>query len=153
MIEDLRNRLPGTTTRLEASTRRRVNEAVAAGMERSVARYACASKQAITWRIMELDQEWEIERTLKANTATIGCAGATLALTVHRKFAWVSTVIGGFLFQHAWQGWGPPIPVLCKIGVRAAREIKQERTALRILRGDSGAATSAMEALRQIRGR
>lgn len=78
----------------------------------------------------------DIERTLEMNAATLACTGAILALTVNRRFAWISAVVTGFLFQHALQGWCPPVPMFRKRGVRTAREINQEKTALRILRGD-----------------
>ena len=42
----------------------------------------------------------------------------------------------GFLFQHAIQGWCPPVPVLRRFGVRTAAEIEEERYALKLLRGD-----------------
>ena len=45
------------------------------------------------------------------------------------------------LFQHAVQGWCPPIPLLRRLGIRTSREIEIERVALKILRGDFGEAT------------
>lgn len=42
----------------------------------------------------------------------------------------------GFLFQHAIQGWCPPLPILRRLGFRTAEEINQERYALKALRGD-----------------
>jgi hypothetical protein len=41
-----------------------------------------------------------------------------------------------FLLQHALQGWCPPVPFFRSRGVRTAREIDQERYALKALRGD-----------------
>ena len=45
-------------------------------------------------------------------------------------------LVTGFLFQHAVQGWCPPLPILRRLGVRTAREIELERVALKMLRGD-----------------
>ena len=45
-------------------------------------------------------------------------------------------MVTAFLFQHAVQGWCPPIAVLRRLGVRTAREIEVERIALKALRGD-----------------
>ena len=42
----------------------------------------------------------------------------------------------GFLFQHAVQGWCPPIPILRRLGFRTSYEIEEERAALKALRGD-----------------
>ena len=41
-----------------------------------------------------------------------------------------------FLFQHAVQGWCPPVPVLRRLGVRTREEIDREKYALKVLRGD-----------------
>ncbi len=45
-------------------------------------------------------------------------------------------IVTGFLFQHAIQGWCPPLPVLRRRGFRTAEEINQERYALKALGGD-----------------
>lgn len=39
-------------------------------------------------------------------------------------------VIAAFLFQHALQGWCPPVPLFRRPGVRTQREIDAERGAL-----------------------
>ncbi len=44
--------------------------------------------------------------------------------------------VAGFLFQHAVQGWCPPVPLFRRLGFRTAREIDHERYALKALRGD-----------------
>jgi hypothetical protein len=45
-------------------------------------------------------------------------------------------MVAAFLFQHAIQGWCPPVPILRRMGFRTASEIEQERQALKALRGD-----------------
>ncbi|MBU9698715.1 DUF2892 domain-containing protein [Rhodobacteraceae bacterium HSP-20] len=87
----------------------------------------------------ELDRnarEWDVERALMANAATLALSGALLALTADRRFALVPAVVGGFLLQHAVQGWCPPLPVLRALGFRSPQEIAAERTALRLLAGE-----------------
>jgi hypothetical protein len=44
--------------------------------------------------------------------------------------------VTAFLFQHAVQGWWPPLPLIRRLGVRTLREIDEERFALKTLRGD-----------------
>jgi hypothetical protein len=44
--------------------------------------------------------------------------------------------VTAFLFQHAVQGWCPPVPILRRLGFRTVTEIEQERHALKALRGD-----------------
>lgn len=152
MIKEVQDLLPATNTRVEQSTSRRINDGIRDETERSVRRYAVASKVEITQRIEELDREWDIERVLEMNAATLACTGAVLALTVNRRLAWISAIVTGFLLQHALQGWCPPVPMFRKRGVRTAREIDQEKTALRILRGDFHSTSKPAEALRQARG-
>ena len=41
-----------------------------------------------------------------------------------------------FLFQHALQGWCPPVPVLRRLGFRTVYEIDRERFSLKAIRGD-----------------
>ena len=45
-------------------------------------------------------------------------------------------MVTAFLFQHAVQGWCPPVPILRRMGFRTADEINRERYALKALRGD-----------------
>ncbi len=56
--------------------------------------------------------------------------------------------VAGFLFQHAVQGWCPPVPILRMLGFRTSYEIEQERRALKALRGDfEGASGNSEKAL------
>jgi hypothetical protein len=128
--------LQPTASRVEANTCDHVNERIARETRERLAAYRNASHDAINARLLELDREWDIERVLETNAGMAGLTGAVLALTVHRKFAWISAFVGGFLVMHALQGWCPPVPILRRAGVRTAREINEERIALMKLRGD-----------------
>ena len=127
---------PATATRVEQSTADQINARIERETAEDVARFSSMGREAIGRRLEELDREWDVERTLEANAATLACTGALLAVAVDRRFAWISAVVTGFLLQHALQGWCPPLPILRRRGVRTTREIELERTALRILRGD-----------------
>ncbi len=59
-----------------------------------------------------------------------------LALLVDRRFALIPLVVGGFLLQHALQGWCPPLPIFRRLGVRTQSEIERVRHALKAARGD-----------------
>lgn len=59
-----------------------------------------------------------------------------LAATHDKRWLAVPAIVTAFLFQHAIQGWCPPLPILRRLGFRTAREIDAERTALKALRGD-----------------
>lgn len=123
-----------TEQRVENATAEQVNAQIDRQIEANVLHYAQRLDQ-IEQRLNELDQEWDIERTLEANAGTLAAAGFVLGL-LSRKFRVLPLVIGGFLVQHAIQGWCPPIPLFRRMGIRTTREINQERYALKALRGD-----------------
>lgn len=127
---------PATTERVLASSPESVNEAIRRSTETNIARAAAGGPAAIDARLRELDREWDIERTLEANAATLAATGGVLALAADRRWAIVPAIVGGFLLQHALQGWCPPVPVFRRLGVRTASEINRERMALKALRGD-----------------
>jgi hypothetical protein len=128
--------LPSTVNRVPAHTAEHVNQQIRRRAERSVEYYR-QHPQPIGRRLRELDRELDIELTLEANAATLVVAGAVLGLTVDRKFLGLPLVVGGFLLQHALQGWCPPLPVFRRLGLRTAAEIQDERSALEAIRSHS----------------
>ncbi len=111
--------------------------------------YFAEHRDQITGRLHELDQEWDIERAIEANAAVLGFIGTALAATRSQRWLALPALVTGFLFQHAVQGWCPPVPILRKLGFRTSYEIEEERRALKALRGDFGqAAENADAALR-----
>lgn len=127
--------LPGTPQRVRRMTDAEINAAIDRQIERNVLFYA-EHPDEIPLRLRALDAEWDIERALQANAAAVGLAGSLLALTRGGGWLAVPAVVGGFLLQHATQGWCPPLPVMRRMGFRTAREIDVERNALKALRGD-----------------
>jgi hypothetical protein len=128
--------IPSTVERVPQHTAEHVNEQIRHETEERVARCAAAGREAIDRRLAELDQEWDIERTLEANAATASLVGLTLGATVDKKWFIFPAVVAGFLLQHAVQGWCPPLPVFRRLGFRTQSEIDYERYALKSLRGD-----------------
>lgn len=128
--------LTATTTRVPEHTRGEFNEQIRRGTEENVARNATAGPDAISRRLQELDHEWDIERTLEANAATISLLGVALGAAVDRRFFVLPAAVAGFLLQHALQGWCPPITFFRRRGFRTASEIDHERYTLKYLRGD-----------------
>jgi uncharacterized protein (TIGR01244 family) len=127
--------LPPTTRRVEAHGPERANRRIAQQIEASI-RYHAAHPERIDQRLSELDAEWDIERTLEANAASIGLVGILLGILADRRFLVLPLAVSGFLLQHALQGWCPPVPFFRKRGVRTEAEINHERMALKALRGD-----------------
>lgn len=103
-----------------------------------VARAARGGAATIDARLSELDREWDVERVLQLNAATLALTGVLLGLARDRRFFATPVVVLSFLVQHAVQGWCPPLAILRRVGVRTAREIECERHALKALRGDYG---------------
>ena len=73
---------------------------------------------------------------LETNAALFALAGVILGATRDRRWLALPALVTTFLFQHAVQGWCPPLPILRRMGVRTSREIELERVALKILLGD-----------------
>ena len=129
--------LPKTPERVPRHSPESLNRAIQREIDRSV-RYYSAHLDRIGERLDELDREWDMERTLEANAASVAFAGIVLAATVDRRWLALPALVTAFLLQHAVQGWCPPVPVLRKLGFRTMREIDTERFALKALRGDFG---------------
>ncbi|HYV34847.1 MAG TPA: DUF2892 domain-containing protein [Gemmataceae bacterium] len=128
--------IPTTVARVPLHTAESVNEQIRRQGEENVALYCAEGREGIEKRLAELDAEWDIERTLEANAASAVLVSVLLGVTVHRTFFVLPAIIGGFLLQHAIQGWCPPIPVFRRLGFRTEAEIDRERYALKALRGD-----------------
>ncbi len=122
--------------RVRARTSPELNRQIDAALERRLRFYAVQDQQAISERLDELDREWDVERFLEANAASLGLTGIVFGITFSRKWLVLPLIVSGFLLQHALQGWCPPVPLLRKFGVRTRLEIEQERYALKVLRGD-----------------
>lgn len=136
--------LPATEQRVPAQTSTKVNDAI---RHDALARLkeCAANPEAIPRRLAELDHEWDVERTLEANAATIALVGLMLAALLSWGFLIIPAVVATFLLQHALQGWCPPLPILRRLKFRTAREIESERVALKAMRGDFGNAITDPE--------
>jgi hypothetical protein len=128
--------LPATTRRVADHTDAEINESIRRRTEMSIAEALAEGPYGIERRLAELDHEWDIERALEANAASISLIGLGLGTLVSRRFFALPAVVAGFLLQHALQGWCPPLPVMRRLGLRTQTEIEQERYALKLLRGD-----------------
>lgn len=113
-----------------------VNRLIDRETEGRVLRAAAEGASGINRRLAELDREWDIDRVLQTNASTLSLIGITLAAAHSKKWAILPGVVLPFLFQHAVQGYCPPLPILRRIGIRTRQEIERERYALKYLRGD-----------------
>jgi hypothetical protein len=127
--------IPNSRQRVAVHTHRAVNARVARQLEQNLQHFADHPAE-IERRLRELEAEWDIERAIEANASALAFTGIALGTTVDKRFLALSALVTGFLFQHAVQGWCPPVPVLRRLGFRTAYEIEQERQALKAMRGD-----------------
>jgi len=128
--------IPSTVERVPQQTQESVNRRIARATRENIAYYSSHGRAGIDRRLQELDEEWDIERMLEANAASVALAGVILGATIDRRLFVIPGLVGGFLLQHAIQGWCPPLPILRSYGFRTADEINHERMALKLLRGD-----------------
>ncbi len=137
--------MPSTRNRVPRHTADDINSRIQRDIAFSVQYYA-DHKDDIGKRLHELDDEWDIERAIEANAAALGFVGSFLGLTRGRKWLVLPLAVTGFLFQHAVEGWCPPVPLLRRLGFRTSFEIEEERQALKALRGDFDAVASSQNA-------
>ncbi len=122
--------------RVRRSTAPEILNRIDEKIEQNIRFYATQPAGVISRRIEELDREWDMERWLETNAATLALTTAFLGVTSSRKWLLLTCGIMGFLFEHATTGWCPPVPVFRRLGVRTRSEIDREKFALKTLRGD-----------------
>lgn len=128
--------LPATTDRVPMNSSEYANGMIVEQTEANIRAHRNDSPQQLTQRIRELEEEWDVERTLEANAAGVVLLGVGLGALVDRRFFVIPGIVAGFLMQHALQGWCPPLPVFRAWGVRTQSEIDREIYALKAIRGD-----------------
>lgn len=128
--------LPHETDRVRLHTPPEINKRIDADIDWTIQRYTGASPEEITQRLDELDREWDIERALETNAASVALLSLVLSRLHSRKWMWLSTGVAAFLLQHALQGWCPPISMFRRLGIRTQGEIDREKYSLKVLRGD-----------------
>ncbi len=124
-----------TTSRVRTNMPPRINAALEEDIRSRLADFATRLDD-IEARLRHLDDEWDIERAIEANAATLALAGLALGVVHDRRWLALPMMVAGFLLQHAVQGWCPPVPVLRRMGFRTKEEIGRERMGLKALRGD-----------------
>jgi hypothetical protein len=134
--------LPATRDRVPDNTSADVNRQIKAQIEARV-RQVLADPTLIERRLRELGEEWDIERAIEMNASALAFVGTALGYFVHPYWLALPAFVTAFLFQHALQGWCPPVPVLRRMGFRTSYEIEEERQALKAVRGDYTAVTSS----------
>ncbi len=128
--------LSNETDRVRRHTPAEINQSIDTDIDTILQRYTGASREVISRRIDELDREWDIERVLETNAASVSLLSLVLSRTHNRKWMWLTTGVAAFLLEHALQGWCPPVSLFRRLGIRTQGEIDREKYALKVLRGD-----------------
>jgi hypothetical protein len=126
----------GEYDRVRARTAPEILAEIDGAINQSVRNFATQSRDAISARIGELENEWDIERWLQTHASAIALTGLILGVARGKRWFLLTGGALGFLLQHAAQGWCPPLTLLRRMGVRTRSEIEREKYALKILRGD-----------------
>ncbi|HWQ80481.1 MAG TPA: DUF2892 domain-containing protein [Anaerovoracaceae bacterium] len=131
-----KNVLPATAQRVAAYTNPDVNEMIRGSTLENLKCLENAEEAELSRRIQSLNAEWDMERFVEAKAAAcvIGCS--LLGMSKRKFWSFLTLIAGTFLLQHALLGWCPTAPVMRKMGIRTAEEISQEKTVLKLLRGD-----------------
>src|SRR5205807_1524985 len=119
-----------TATRVIDRTSNEANRRIRRQTQRNIQYYAQRGLSAIDFRLRQLDREWDVERALEANAASAVILGTLMGTFASKRWFLLNALVGGFLLQHALDGWCPPLPVYRSLGFRTAREIEDERTGL-----------------------
>ena len=127
--------MPTTKQRVPKHTASSVNQRISRATTDRV-KYFEKHRGEIPVRLRQLEEEWDIERAIEANASALAFIGVALGYFVHPYFLLLPALVTAFLFQHAVQGWCPPVPVLRRLGFRTVYEIEDEAQALKALRGD-----------------
>ena len=105
------------------------NRAIDASTRESIERATAGGRAAIEQRLDALQQEWDIDRALMLNFATLVFA-QLVAATRDRRWLWGPLLQTPFLMMHATLGWCPPSLWFRPLGFRTRFEIQAEREEL-----------------------
>ena len=136
-----------TFDRVPRHTSEDINRRIQEEIRRTVRHYAQRPNE-IPVRLYELKQEWDIERAIEMNASALAFLGTVLGFFVHPYWLALTALVTAFLFQHALQGWCPPVPILRRMGFRTSYEIEEERQALKAVRGDYSSVASNQDPAR-----
>jgi len=116
--------------RVRQSTLSILNSRIDVATAYSISYYKRQRPEVVAQRMQELDREWDIERVLEWNVATLALTGLLLGLKVNRKWFALPGVMLPCMLQLGSQAWCPPLLLLRWFGVRTRSEIDREKFAL-----------------------
>jgi hypothetical protein len=130
------NLIPPNNKRVEMHTSNNINKEIEHKTEENLVKFQNANFDVLTNRIKQLDREWDTERVLEANAATSIIVSSIIGFFSSPYWFIITGIINFFLFEHAIQGWCPPLPLIRRLGIRTQEEIQVEKMAVKFMRGD-----------------
>ncbi|MCI1960161.1 MAG: DUF2892 domain-containing protein [Clostridia bacterium] len=128
---------PPTTKKEAFYTCSKFNKKIRDDTINCINKYKDCDELTISEKLNNLNYEWDTERVLETNAATVVFLSSVLGLCKRRYCCFLLTgIIGICLLNHALFGWCPPLPIIRKMGVRTAEEINNEKTVFKLIRGD-----------------
>jgi len=122
--------------RVRANTWAKLNQRMDTKTEARLREDTARDHEGLDRRLQELDREWDFERVVETEAATMGLTGLALAVLVDRRFLLLPGFVALMLLLHGTQGWYPWLPLFRRLGLRSQDEIDRERYAVKALRGD-----------------
>jgi hypothetical protein len=104
------------------------NEDVDRNIADNVDYYRFEPESAVRERLNELEEEWDVERTVELNASLVVLTGVILAATVSKKWLILPALVTGFLAQHAIKNWSAPLGFFGHL--RTRKEIAKEKFGL-----------------------
>ncbi len=99
------NMIPSSSEIVPVHTSSEVNESIREDLHRRAGKCVGAGPAEITQALEDLDREWDIERAIEANAASLSLAGVAHSALHTKKWMILPDLVAGFLLQHAIQGW------------------------------------------------
>jgi hypothetical protein len=90
----------------------------------------------IDLRLVELNEEIDLETYMQAEGTSLTIAGIILALTVNKKWLVLPLATSILSLANIARGRNNPLTVFRRLGLRTRAEIEKERYALKAIRGD-----------------
>lgn len=132
----IQNKLPDESDRIRANTSEEINRRIDRYTEDNIRYYASQNEAAITERIDELENEWDVDRLVQASVSGVSLMSIFMGVIGSKKWWLIATAAVGFLGNHAVSGWCPTAALCRRLGFRTRQEIDREKYALKALRGD-----------------
>jgi hypothetical protein len=93
-------------------------------------------QEKIDERLLELDEEMDLETYMQTESTALTIAGTILALTVNKKWLVLPLASSLLSLVNISRGRDNPLVIFRKLGLRTRGEIEKERYALKAIRGD-----------------